>query len=367
MARWNRQQFMDLMQFRPIPRPFFAELFGPLKQLADEWSADGVPLDQIEMRAFGFDTVDRHFVPVHLGLLGGEEVVLEDTATHRITRDGYGRTMKLAKAAATIPLPLDHPVATMDDWLAIKPRYQWSDERLGTGWDGPYKPDYLVRLGFPGGFDEPRQLMGEENLCLAVAMQPELVHDMLDTMATTAETGLRRLAAAGVRLDYLFVHEDMAGKSGPLFGPRQINEFVGPYYQRVWAAAQECGAQIFGQDSDGDIRPVMDQMLAAGLNMMFPFEPAAGMDMVATRAQYGERLAIMGGIDKHALRHGRAAIDIELARKLVPELNRGTVFGLDHRIPNGVTIDNYRYYVRQARERLGLEADPEPCWGRMAF
>ncbi len=45
----------------------------------------------------------------------------------------------------------------------------------------------------------------------------------------------------------------------------------------------------------------------------------------------------------------------------------GVVFGLDHRIPNGTPLDLYRYYVRRGRELLGLEPNPQPSWGRMAF
>jgi uroporphyrinogen-III decarboxylase len=103
---------------------------------------------------------------------------------------------------------------------------------------------------------------------------------------------------------------------------------------------------------------------------MHPFEPAAGMDVVAVRDQYGDRLAILGGIDKHVLRRSKAEIDRELEYKLHPSLRRsGTVFGLDHRIPNGTPLENYRYYVRRGREMLGLPPlDPgRKGWGRMAF
>jgi hypothetical protein len=43
------------------------------------------------------------------------------------------------------------------------------------------------------------------------------------------------------------------------------------------------------------------------------------------------------------------------------------VFGLDHRIPNGTPVANYRFYVRTAREILGLDPNPKPGWARMAF
>jgi hypothetical protein len=47
----------------------------------------------------------------------------------------------------------------------------------------------------------------------------------------------------------------------------------------------------------------------------------------------------------------------------------GTVFGLDHRIPNGTPLENYRYYVSLGREILGLEPldGKRRGWRRMAF
>ena len=32
----------------------------------------------------------------------------------------------------------------------------------------------------------------------------------------------------------------------------------------------------------------------------------------------------------------------------------GVVFALDHRIPNGTPIENFRYYIRTAKEILGI-------------
>ena len=58
----------------------------------------------------------------------------------------------------------------------------------------------------------------------------------------------------------------------------------------------------------------------------------------------------------------------ELEYRLAPHLfGGGTIFGLDHRIPNGVHIDTYRYYVNLGREMLGLEPISSEGWGRMAF
>ena len=65
---------------------------------------------------------------------------------------------------------------------------------------------------------------------------------------------------------------------------------------------------------------------------------------------------------------GPEAVKAELEYRLAPHLfGGGTIFGLDHRIPNGVHIDTYRYYVNLGREMLGLEPISSEGWGRMAF
>ena len=92
------------------------------------------------------------------------------------------------------------------------------------------------------------------------------------------------------------------------------------------------------------------------------------LDKIAEK--YGHKIAFRGGIDKHVIRRSKEEIERELAYKMQPCMTEGgIVFSLDHRIPNGTPLENYIYYVRRAREILGL--DPfescEPSWGRMAF
>ncbi len=51
----------------------------------------------------------------------------------------------------------------------------------------------------------------------------------------------------------------------------------------------------------------------------------------------------------------QADIRRELEYKMQPMMRTGgVVFGLDHRIPNGTPIENYRFYVQTGREILGL-------------
>ena len=358
----RREEYLDYMTFTANVRPLFTEIFGPLIGLKDEWLAQGATPDELDFSAFTYRCAMDGSVPVNTGWLGGaQEEVLEETAAHFITRDRMGRRMKLMKGVATIPLPLDYPVKNMDDWLRIKSHYAFSDARFDPDWEATTRAHidagHVVTVGMPGGFDEPRQLMGEEQTCLAYYEQPELIHDILTTIGDTAFRVLDRVSAT-VQVDQLSVHEDMAGKSGPLAGPAQVKDFIKPYYRRIWDMLQDRGAKLFNQDSDGDMNPVLPAFLDAGINVMHPMEVSAGMDIVAVRKTYGTRLAFYGGIDKHVLRRSRDEITAELEYKIPPMVRTGgCALALDHRIPNGTPLSNYRFYIDKAWEIIDRETE----------
>ena len=357
----RREEYLDYMTFTSNGRPLFTEIFGPMVGLKQEWAAQGASPAELDLSAFRYRRAQDGYVPVNTGWQGGpRERILSEDEDYVIARDRYGRRVKLFKRVATLPLPLDYPVRDMDDWRRVKRHYGFSESRLAPGWEETarrhLREGRVVNVTIPGGFDEPRQLMGEEALCLAYYDQPALVHDMLDTMADTAVRVLERVAAV-VQIDQLHVGEDLAGKSGPLPGPRQAREFIVPYYRRIWNLLRERGARLFALDSDGNLAAIIPELLDGGVNAIYPNEPAAGMDIVALRAQYGKRLAFMGGIDKHVLRRSRAEIEAELEYKIPPIVRTGgCVLGLDHRIPNGTPLENYRFYIAKAWEVMERES-----------
>ena len=369
---WNRERYIAHSLFEDTGREMFCELFGPLHALEAEWKLQGASEKEIDMTAFDWD-----YVPV-VGLAGTSGAVtgirpqiLEDTPETRLAVDHMGRHTRLIKKSATIALPMDHPVSTQADWERVKHWYAFSENRINREklleQKKLWERGHLTTISMPGAFDEPRQLLGEAELCIACYEEPEMLHDMLQTFADTAVKVIERVGEI-VPIDCLTVHEDMAGKSGPLFGPAQILEFFKPYYNRVWEAAKAYGAKLFSQDSDGDMSPIYGELIECGLNCVHPIEPVGGNDMVQLRKKYGSKLCFKGGIDKHALTKGPEAVRKELEYRLSPTLmGGGTVFGLDHRIPNGVHIDTYRYYVNLGREMLGLPPVSEEGWARMAF
>jgi len=63
-----------------------------------------------------------------------------------------------------------------------KRHYEFAESRIGAC---PPAPGKVTTISIPGGFDEPRQLMGEENLALACYEETELLHDILRSLGET--------------------------------------------------------------------------------------------------------------------------------------------------------------------------------------
>lgn len=372
--KWTREEYIELMTFGNFEHQMFVELFGPLIGLEKEWSAQGATQDELDLVAFDWDYVPVIACGGNCSIRGGfKPTIIEDNDEYTISKDNLGRTTKLFKSSASIPLPLDYPVKDMDSWLKIKKFYEFSEDRIN--WDAveaaraAQKEGVLVRAPIPGGFDLPRQLLGEEECCVCYYDQPELMEDIMNTITNTTFKVLDRISDK-LLIDNLSVHEDLAGKSGPLIGPNLVTEYIKPYYRRIWDMLSSKGTKLFSMDSDGNMNPVIDAFIDCGVNILYPMEPAAGMDMVEIRKKYGNKLAFKGGIDKHVLRKDKEAIRKELEYKMQPLMQQGgVVFGIDHRIPNGTPIENYRFYVDYARELLGIpKRHPDAKgWSRMAF
>lgn len=227
---------------------------------------------------------------------------------------------------------------------------------LGRGGTGkpsiPPEPPlpFIVISDRWGGFFGPlRNLVGVERLCTLFYDDPAFVEEMMEANADLT------IAIMGQVLDVIDVDafvfwEDMAYKTGPLLSPAMARKYMLPRYARVVEFLRGRGVRIIGLDSDGQIDPLIPVWLDAGLNMLYPFETQAGMDVRQVRRRYGKNLLIWGGVDKRAVAHGPAAIDAELAR-LRPLIEEGGYIPHpDHSFPPDVSFDNYRYFMEKLAE-----------------
>ncbi len=356
----RRDEYLDYMTFRSNERTLYREHLGPFIGVKEDWQAQGASQEELDLSAFEYREALMYDCGVFTGYYGPDQSEIIVHNEHELVyRNHMGILHRMLRGSSTLGLPEEHPVSSWEDWQAFKQYYQFDPGRIPAGMTERCRKmrdaGYVLVATIPGGFDEVRVLLGAEAVLYAPYTQPELIQDILHTVGDTAARTLE-LATREMVIDQLFVHEDMAGKGGPLWGPRQVDKFMAPYYRKCWDVVRSRGGRIFNVDSDGDCNAILESLMRGGINMFHPCEPAANMDIVAIRAKYGSRLALEGGIDKFALLKGEEAIDQELERVAPPMVaSGGCVLSLDHRIPNGVTLQNYRYYMRRLQEIIARE------------
>ena len=190
---WDRERYIAHSLFEDTGREMFCELFGPLHALEAEWRTQGASEREIGMTAFDWDYVPVVWLAGHTGPRTRIPTqILEDTPDVTLAIDGMGRHTKLIKKSATIALPLDYPVITPDDWEKVKHWYTFSEERVSRevllAQKKQWESGQLTIIDMPGAFDQPRQLLGEEGVCLACYEEPDMLRDMLETFTDTADT-----------------------------------------------------------------------------------------------------------------------------------------------------------------------------------
>ena len=116
-----------------------------------------------------------------------------------------------------------------------------------------------------------------------------------------------------------------------------------PGYKNVTACLRDHGVRVIMVDTDGNCWQLIPLFMEGGVNLIYPMEVAAGMDVTKVRETF-PTLAIAGGIDKRNLALGKNEIDREL-EKVSFMLKQGRYIPhVDHMAPPDVSWENFRYY-----------------------
>lgn len=382
----KRERYVECLTFGNPDHLIFQHSFGLMPGVLERWHIEGLP-KELEVKEiyednslreyFGFDQKVSG-IPVNFGLYPSFEVkTIEETDEDITYRDSLGTIRKLKKGITSLALPIKFPVKTQDDWEEkYKVRLQYSSGRFGKNWKKHYQKirdqGLPVKVGWPGFYWFPRDLMGDENLCLAYYLRPELVHDILDTyenmLVAVSEELLRE-----IEVDEMHMAEDMCYRNAMMISPDTFREFMLPHYKRLIDLYQDYGTKIFSVDTDGNLNQLVPLLIEAGINVILPCEVQAGNDIVKMRKKYGDSMAFVGGINKRALADEpvslvprrenvqistKQAIDEELEYRLPLMLKTGGyIAGLDHRVLPETSLENFIYCVRKVRKYLGMDFD----------
>ncbi|HUS58948.1 MAG TPA: uroporphyrinogen decarboxylase family protein [Planctomycetota bacterium] len=364
----HRERFQRLMHYQSVDRGVHWE-FGFLGETIDRWHNEGLAREITAGEGPG--SIEAYFgvdpcsgVPVNYGLIPeftGETKVLEKTADKQTLQYPDGTIAEVqTHGTSTIPHYIKMPIANRDDWKRFKERLNPGDPARKYDWKSIGQ--HLLRCELPvcinlgSYFGVPRNWIGFENLAMMCYDDRELVEEIVETL-TNLHISQLEPALKECRVDYAGGWEDICFRGGPMISPQMFREIVGPRLKRVCDLLRRHGCDVIITDCDGDVRPLIPVWLESGLNCMFPLEVHPGSDPVAIRKEWGRQILLRGGIDKQRLSKGKKEILAELKRVECVVNDGAYIPGVDHRVPEDVPYENYKYYIREKLALLGWRND----------
>jgi len=137
---------------------------------------------------------------------------------------------------------------------------------------------------------------------------------MVDEAIRNAETYARHggLDGFGLCADYCF-------NTGPFLSPNRFAEFITPYLARLTRAYRDLGFYVI-KHTDGNIMPILDQLVQTGPHALHSLDPQGGVDIAEVKRRVGEQVCLIGNVNcakldtgsneeviastRYALRHG---------------------------------------------------------------
>ena len=331
----------------------------------ERWRCEGMPPDVAPGDYFGFD-MDMLFADVSLRL---PDRTLEETDEYLVAEDKFGFTAKRFKKKAGIHY-LGHKVKARTDWDALKERLAvdfGNTARIGpVSYFEPFvryptwgelrdilaamrERGKFIVLNCYGPYEHCWRLCGYAEAMMMLVAEPEWCEDVFATHTDLVIGLLRKALDEGIRVDGLFLVDDLGVQTGPLCRPSVLEELLIPHYRRLNALLKEEGI-TFLLHSCGAIRPLIPMLMDAGVEVLQPLQATAGLDVRDLKPEFGDRLTLMGNIDAKVM-HDPVAIEREIRGKVpVAAAGGGYIYSSDHSVPSDVSLADYQRILRLVRE-----------------
>ena len=317
----NRERFRRVLNFEPVDRLPVIEWAGWWDKTIARWRGEGLP-DELQdagdiREYFGQDCHRQYWI----GPAGRERI------------------------------------STREQYLALKPTLYPQDvfdKDLVRGWAEKQKTgEMVVWLTLEGPFWYPRTLLGIEPHLYAFYDQPDLMKEINEDLLAFNGRIYDEFCEICVP-DFMTFAEDMSYNHGPMLSKAQFDEFMAPFYSAITPVLAERGTTII-VDTDGDITEPAAWFLEVGCEGLLPLERMAGVDVAELRRRH-PRIRLLGAFDKTVMHLGEERMRQEFERLLPVMKQGGFIPSCDHQTPPGVSLEDYRLYMRLLKEYCAVAA-----------
>lgn len=168
---------------------------------------------------------------------------------------------------------------------------------------------------------------------------PDIITELMERNTASIETRLNHYPDDHGQLVY-FMADDIAFNSGPIFSPDWLREHYIPRLARIADAMHRKGIKLLFH-SDGNLNPILDDLVEAGIDGLNPIEVLAGMDVAEIHRRY-PHLFMAGGIDVSQLLPFAKPEAVKDAVKRTLDSAEGRIMiGSTTELHNDVPLENF--------------------------
>jgi uroporphyrinogen decarboxylase len=193
-------------------------------------------------------------------------------------------------------------------------------------------------------------LMGYETLCYALYDNRELVEALYKRileLCTTATEAVLKFE----RVQLVWGSDDMGFKTGPLIGPDDLRALVLPGHRKAVEMTHAAG-RMYLLHACGNLSTIMEDLIEdVKIDAKHSFEDTIE-SVVDLKAQYGDRLTLLGGIDVDFLCRADEAVIRKRVRETLDACTPGGGYclGSGNSVANYVPLDNYLAMIDEGRK-----------------
>ena len=212
-----------------------------------------------------------------------------------------------------------------------------------------------VNLG--GIFENASWLMGLEAFSYSLADQPDLVAAICQRVGElTAAAATHAVSIDNVGM--VFLGDDLGFATGTLVSPAVLREHIFPHHRRLVEIAHAADKLVL-LHSCGNLAGIMEEIIDLGFDAKHSFEDKI-MPVEEVTRLWGDRIAILGGVDMDLLGRGSEEEVRGRTREILQSCaaaGTGYCLGTGNSVANYIPTENYLAMLdegrRWNRERFG--------------
>ena len=104
----------------------------------------------------------------------------------------------------------------------------------------------------------------------------------------------KQLVDAGV--ESFILCSDYCYNMGPFVSPETFSKIITPYLARIIEDGRKQGAYMI-KHTDGDIMPIIDQLVECNPHALHSLDPMAGVDIKLVKEKWGKKVALCGNVN----------------------------------------------------------------------